>query len=77
MTDDMRAVSFYSEGLCHASVCAPKDLPTTEIVKWANETRPTGVTPWEVSDEAFSTGQPNGCPCNMNPEERRHWLLVC
>ena len=80
-------VEMYTVGIVHASVCAPKDMPTDEILSQSNILHPvcpagykemTGCEPhgWAISEDGFRTGEPNPCPCNDNPE-RLHYLLVC
>jgi hypothetical protein len=65
----------YRVGLCHASVCAVADATPEEITRAAG---PTGLDHgWQISEEpTFSGGEPNPCPCNVDPS-RQHWLLVC
>lgn len=71
-------VIVYSVGICAASVCAINDADADEVAAAVNAAAPTGISSkWEVSDEAFATGEPNPCPCNGRPESRRHWLLHC
>ena len=72
-------IHLYSVGLCHASVCAPKDAEPEAIVAEANRLHPTGIeSQWAVSDdERFQGGETNPCACNDHPTERLHWLLVC
>lgn len=72
-------VELYSIGITHASACAPKDMPREQVEEAANRLHPTRIeSDWSISDDpTFSTGDPNPCPCNDHPEERRHWLLVC
>jgi hypothetical protein len=65
----------YTIGLCHMSVCT--DLTEKEEVeRHANLAHPTGVSPWQVTEEKFHSGEPNPCPCNTD-RERLHWLLTC
>lgn len=77
-------IDIYTWGLCHASVCVPKDMPRDEIVALVNVKNPTGISsPWVISDEpTFRTDKdgetkPNPCPCSRHPETHIHYLLVC
>jgi hypothetical protein len=65
----------YGVGLCYASVCT--DLSDEEATARLNLTHPTGVTPWQVSDEpTFSGGEANPAPCS-DSTTCRHVLFVC
>lgn len=68
----------YTVGLVHVSACAAKDEPRDEVLATANRTHPTGLEHgWGFSEDAtFSGGEPNPCPCEMDPD-RLHYLLVC
>lgn len=72
-------IDIYSLGICHASVCAPREVTEAEVTAALNESRPTGISSdWEPSpDPAFESGEPNPCPCNDEPTTRLHWLMVC
>lgn len=68
----------YRVGLCHASVCAPKDMPIETVEMQVNADHPTGIdSRWQL-DEAdhFASGETNPCPCEQD-RERQHWLLSC
>jgi len=64
----------YSEGLCCASVCSNLHV---SIVAARMRERSTGVSPWELSKEKFSSGQENPCPCDGHPETHKHYLFNC
>lgn len=71
MPDDDFVV--YAEGLCFASAC-------TSLSNEAAVARmPAAGTShgWQVSDENFRDGTPNGSPCNQRPETHRHLLFEC
>jgi hypothetical protein len=71
------SVIVYTFGLCHCSVCVPKDMPRDEVERGANTAHPTGVTPWKISDEpTFKAGEPNPCQCEGD-STRQHYLMVC
>lgn len=72
-------VTFLAIGLVVASACAPNTMSAEDVERAANRLRPTGIEAgWSVSNvKAFKTGEPNPCPCNDHPNERRHWLLEC
>lgn len=75
-----RAVSdvvIYKGGVLSCSVCAPAAMTGPEVAAEVNRMEPTGISSdWEISKDAqFATGEPNPCPCNKEPEARRHWLL--
>ncbi len=76
---DTDTVHVYTFGVCHMSVCAPKDMERDEVRRLANLKHPTGLKhTWEFSNNPkFATGQPNPCPCNEHPETRLHYLMVC
>lgn len=73
-----KTVIIYSKGLCHCSVCAPKDLSVEEVVAEVNLIYPTGIfSNWSPSeDKTFATGDPNPCVCQDDPN-RLHYLLDC
>jgi hypothetical protein len=74
----MDDVIAYGVGIVYACACAPKDTPIEEVEAAVNEQHPTGLSHgWaKSSDETFSGGQSNPCPCNSDPS-RLHWLLSC
>ena len=78
-TTELPKVLIMAWGLCEISVCAANDATKEEIERHANRENPTGISSrWEISDdETFSGGEPNPCPCQDHPEERKHWLLDC
>lgn len=63
----------YAEGLCMASVC------TSLSDEDATERMPaTGISSrWQIADEPFRDGTPNGSPCPDNPDTHRHLLFEC
>ena len=67
----------YSVGLVSASACS--SLSPEETEKQMNAEHPTGIgSDWTLADdEAFSTGQPNPCPCEISPETHTHYLFHC
>lgn len=72
-----RDVVVYTFGLCHCSVCAPKDLPLLHVETATDLAHPTGLDHgWKKSPENFKGGQPNPCQCNSDPS-RMHYLMVC
>jgi hypothetical protein len=75
----MNEIEFYGVGLVHLSACAPKDATAEQIESAANLRHPTGIeSQWKLSDApTFSGGEPNPCPCEQHPADRRHVLLVC
>ncbi len=71
-------VKVYSTGLFYLSACAPKGMSAQEVSEQVNVASPSGTERgWWVADEGFHTGEKNGCPCDDDPEKRRHWLFVC
>jgi len=66
----------YSHGLCYASVCAPADMSIELIERSANLQVPTGVGPWKLVDESFTTGETNPHDCERGPAHL-HYLLAC
>lgn len=66
----------YVLGLCTASACT--SLTDEEASARINLEHPTGIdSSWEVSKEAFSTGEANGMTCRDNPATHRHLLFEC
>ncbi len=69
-----------AEGLCYASVCAPAQMSGDDAsIAYSMKFGPAGTTRgWGLCDDpTFKDGQPNGCPCDQFPDQRRHWLLSC
>lgn len=66
----------YSVGLVNASVCT--SLHNAEATFRLNFEHPTGIeSRWEIADEPFLDGTPNGAPCPHNPGTHRHLLFHC
>lgn len=72
------SVRVYTFGLCHCSVCVPREMSRAEIESGANIAHPTGLDHgWKISDEpTFKGGEPNPCECH-DGETRLHYLMVC
>lgn len=72
------SIHIYRSGLCHCSVCVPKDMVRDEIVSEVNSQHPTGLDHgWSISDEpTFKAGEPNPCRCDQDAS-RLHYLMVC
>jgi hypothetical protein len=63
----------YASGLCYASVCT--SLSGEEA---AARMFPAGTRRgWQLSEEGFVDGTPNGTPCDRYPDTHRHFLLDC
>ncbi len=73
----MRTI-IYSSGVVCASVCAPKEMPVTEIEEDVNLQLPTGIdSKWKISKDAtFKTGEKNPHECEKD-EKKLHYLLNC
>ncbi|MGR6922602.1 hypothetical protein ACU635_50825 [[Actinomadura] parvosata] len=72
----MTVFDAYSVGLVCASVCT--SLTDDQAAARLNEAHPTGITSrWEVADEPFANGDPNGRPCPDRPDTHRHLLFHC
>lgn len=67
----------YSVGLVAASVCT--SLPIEQATQRLNESHPTGVSPWHLSDDkTFADGNTaNGSACPDHPETHKHYLFNC
>jgi hypothetical protein len=67
----------YSEGPMACSVCSA--LPVEELVERLNAERPSGTTGgWQLDPSpTFKGGEPNPCPCDRDPETRKHYLFMC
>lgn len=75
-TTDAPDFTAYAVGFIHASVCTT--LPTEKATERLNFEHPTGVTPWQPSDDAeFAGGGPNPGPCDRYPDTHRHVLFSC
>lgn len=65
--------TLYAEGFCMASVCT--SLTNEQAT---DRMPPTGISSrWQVADEPFQDGTPNGSPCPDNPTTHRHLLFEC
>lgn len=75
----MEDVIIYSTGIVACSVCASNDLSPEQVEEEVNRISPTGISSnWRISEEeTFKDGIPNPCPCEQNPETRKHYLLHC
>ena len=72
------AVIVYAVGLCAASACALNESSKDDIERAVNREHMTGLDHrWTISEENFASGLPNPCPCDKEPEVRKHWLLSC
>lgn len=70
--DDFNA---YAIGVLYASVCT--SLDNAAAAARMNTEHPTGsATPWQIADEAFRSGEPNGVACHDYPETHRHLLFI-
>ena len=77
MTSQTKHFAVYTWGLVHLSCCTDV-TDRAEIERLANIDQPTGIaSKWTIADEPFASGQPNGCPCNDEPDKYHHWLLSC
>lgn len=66
----------YTVGLVFASVCTT--LPDEQATTRMNELHPTGIgSRWQIADQPFANGDPNGSPCDQCPEAARHLLFEC
>lgn len=63
----------YALGQWYASVCTT--LADAEATARLNITHPTGRSRWQITEEAFFGGQPNGAPCLRRPATHRHLLF--
>ena len=70
-------LNIYSVGIVHCSVCVPADWSKEAVENAVNNRMPSGVSPWKISDEDFSTGEKNGYQCECDGKPTRHWFLVC
>ena len=65
----------YSEGLLYAWVCSP--LHHSEVES-RMASRPCGTRHgWTLSDHSeLASGESNPCPCEDDPETRKHYLFT-
>lgn len=81
----MNKVSVYSSGAGYCSVCAPNDMSIEEITEQVNILNPTGIeSKWKLSEDPtfhkkvdYVEPAPNPCPCDQQPETRKHYLFEC
>lgn len=73
----IRPVFVYSHSACHASVCAPADMPLKEVIEHTEKACPSGTDEgWTLSPaETFSDGTENGRELACSRGHTRHWLL--
>ena len=70
-------VAVYTFGICHCSVCAPKDMQRSEVEWQTDIAHPTGLDyGWKIDDGPFKGGEPNPCECNWD-KNRLHYLMTC
>lgn len=70
---------FYASkvGLIYMSLCTSYKNKRT-IEKHANMQHPTGIeSNWQMSKNAFRTGDTNPCSCHDYPDTHKHYLLEC
>jgi hypothetical protein len=73
-TNPVSELIVYSEGLCFASVCT--SLDDGELDRRMSARPATATHGWVRStDPYFAGGQPNPCPCELQPETHRHVLF--
>lgn len=72
----MQDVRVYAVGLTYASACVPEEMSREEIERQVNLQHPTGITPWHIAGEVFTTGEANPHPCNKKAGHL-HYLLSC
>lgn len=66
----------YAEGLCYASVCT--SLADEAATQRMNTLHHSGTSRgWQIADEPFRNGDPNGRPCEQRPDTHRHLLFDC
>jgi hypothetical protein len=66
----------YAVGLCYASACT--SLTDDEATAQMNTEHPTGIdSAWEIANEPFASGDPNGRPCDQHADTHRHILFTC
>lgn len=68
--------SVYACGLYYTRVCT--SLSDEEATRRLNEAFPTGLDHgWEIADEDFIDGSPNGKKCELYTNTHRHILFRC
>lgn len=73
----MTEIHVYSEGLVVCSVCTSLTDPAEVAQKLNALSHPGTRSGWSVSsDPTFRDGNPNPCPCDMDPA-RLHFLMEC
>ena len=75
----MKFVTIYSHGIVHCSVCADKTASVEEIEAEVNRQNPTGLSHgWKVDTApTFKEGAANPHPCEHDPDNKLHYLMVC
>jgi hypothetical protein len=74
-----RAVVFAHLPGISCSVCAPASMTAEEVEAFAlAEHLPPNDAVWKATDisEVLPGHAPTPTPCNIEPEGRRHWLLM-
>ena len=74
----MSDVTISKIGAFSCSVCVPKDMSHTEIVRQIENQYPAGTSNgWMISeDKAFHGGEPMPCVCELNPERLHYFVEV-
>ena len=69
----------YSKGPLSCSVCVLANATERAIQNAVNLENPAGTKHgWRVSRaKTFSGGQPHPKPCELDPENRKHYLMEC
>ncbi len=69
------STTVYSAGIISMSVCTNDS--DGDMLAVVNAEYPTGLEHgWQISSEGFHTGEPNGKPCEQEPD-KRHVLVIC
>jgi len=70
-------IDIYASGICYCSVCADREMSVLEITDILNHENPTGIERnWELSDEDFTSGEPNPSRCSGD-DRKQHYLFSC
>jgi hypothetical protein len=70
-------VTFLKVGALSMSVCVPASFSCEEVVEAVNMAHLCGTEHgWQISEDGFETGEPNGCTCERD-DQRRHWFMEC
>ena len=75
----MDFVTIYARGILHCRVCATKTTSVEEIEAEVNRQNPINLNrAWKVDTAPpLRDGAANPHPCEHDPENKLHYLMIC